>query len=78
MSITPLFLDDFKFDAETKRIMGVAFEMACAALKYANRPDVAHEAVAKRIIELAKNGMLNPDRLCERILDDLRKLPPRV
>jgi hypothetical protein len=58
--------------------MGVAFEITCAALKYANRPDVAYETVAKRIIELAQNGMLDPDRLCERVLDDLHKLPPRV
>ena len=74
MPITP-FLDGFKFEPETTRIVGVAFEMTCSALKYTSRPDVAHEAVAKRIIELAKNGVLNPDRLCERVLDDLRKLP---
>jgi hypothetical protein len=77
MAITP-FLDGFKFDPEAKRIMGVAFEMTCAALKYAKQPDVAHEAVARKIIELAKNGVLDPDRLCERVLDDLRKLPPRI
>ena len=69
---TPL-LDGFKFDPETKRIMGIAFEMICAALKYTNRPDIAHEALANRIIELAKNGVLDPDRLCERVLDDRRK-----
>ena len=73
-----LFLDEFKFDPEAKRIMGVAFEMTCAALKYTNRPDVAHEAVANRIVELAKNGVLDPDRLCERVLDDLRKLPSHL
>ena len=77
MPTTPL-LDDLKFDPEAKRIMGVAFEMTCAALKYTNRPDVAHVAVAKRIIELAKNGVLDPDRLCERVMDDLRKLPPHL
>jgi hypothetical protein len=77
MPITP-FLDGFKFDPEAKRIMGVAFEMTCAALKYANRSDVAHEAIANRIIELARNGMLDPDRLCERVLGDLRTLPPSV
>ncbi len=76
MPITPFF-DSFKFDPEAKRIMGVAFEMTCAALKYTNRPNVAHGAVANRIIELAKNGVLDPDRLCERVLDDVRKLPPR-
>jgi hypothetical protein len=73
--ITPL-LDGFKFDPETKRIMGIAFEMICAALKYTNRPDIAHEALANRTIELARNGVLDPDRLCERVLNDLRKLPP--
>jgi hypothetical protein len=77
MSIIP-FLDGFKFDPEAKRIMGVAFEMTCAALKYTSRPDLAHEAVARRIIVLAKNGVLDPDRLCERVLNDLRKLPPRL
>jgi hypothetical protein len=71
-------LDGFKFDPEAKRIMGIAFEMTCASLKYANQPDVAHEAVANRIIELAKNGMRDPDRLCERVMDDLRKLPPHL
>jgi hypothetical protein len=55
----------------------IAFEMICAALKYTNRPDIAHKALANRTIELAKNGVLDPDRLCERVLDDLRKLPPR-
>jgi hypothetical protein len=69
------FSDGFKFDPEARRVMIVAFEMTCAALKYTSRPDVAHEAVAKRIIELAKNGGRDPDRLCERVLDDLRKLP---
>ena len=71
-------MDGFRFDPETRRVMGVAFEMTCAALKYAKRPDIAQEAVANRIIELAKNGMFDPDRLCERVLDDLRKLPPRI
>ena len=49
-----------------------------AALKYTNRPDIAHEALANRTIELAKNGVLDPDRLCERVLDDLRNLPPHL
>jgi hypothetical protein len=58
--------------------MSVAFEMTCAALRYTKRPNIAHEAIANRIIELAKNGVRNPDRLCERVLDDLRNLPPHL
>ena len=65
------FLDGFKFDPEAKRVMGVAFEMTCAALKLADRADLATEIVAKRIIELAKQGEIDPDRLCERALIDL-------
>ena len=72
------FLEGFKFDPEARRVMSVAFEMTCAALRYTQRPDVAHETVTKRIIELAKNGVRNPDRLCERVLDDIRKLPPHL
>ena len=75
---TTKFLDGFEFDPEAKRIMGLAFEMTCAAIKYTSRPDVAREAVARKIVELAKNGVRNPDRLCERVLDDLRKLPPHL
>jgi hypothetical protein len=70
MPITP-YLDGFKCDPETKRVMGVAFEMTCAALKLSDRADLATEIVAKRIIELAKQGEIDPDRLCERALIDL-------
>jgi hypothetical protein len=72
MPITP-FLDGFKCDPETKRVMGVAFEMTRAALKLADRADLATEIVAKKIIELAKQGEIDPDRLCERALIDLRE-----
>jgi hypothetical protein len=59
------FLGNSKFDPETRRIMGVAFEMARVALNVADRGDLANEVIAKRIIELAKAGELNPDVLCE-------------
>jgi hypothetical protein len=75
---TTKFLDGFKFDPEARRAMGLAFEMTCAALRYTRRPEVVHEAVAKRIIELAKNGMRDPDRLCERVMHDVGKLPPHL
>ena len=77
MTITK-FLDGSKFNPEARRVMSVAFEMTCAALRYTKRPNIAHEAIANRIIELAKNGVRNPDRLCERVLDDLRNLPPHL
>jgi hypothetical protein len=70
MPITP-FLGDTKFDPETKRVMGVAFELAHIALGLSDRGDRANEMLAKRIIELAKAGERNPDILCEQALNPL-------
>ena len=52
---TPIreFLVGHKFDPETTRLMGVAFEIVLAALQLEGRSAVAHEAIAKRIIALA-------------------------
>jgi hypothetical protein len=71
MTIIP-YLDGFKFDRETKRIIGVAFEMTCAALRLTDRDDLLVAMVGKRIIELAREGKRNPELLCERALNDLR------
>ena len=54
------FLGDQTFDHETRRIMGVAFELAHAAL-VKDWGSYADAILAKRIIELAKGGELNPD-----------------
>jgi hypothetical protein len=52
--------------------MGVAFEMACVALRLSDRGDLANEIIARRIIELAKAGEHNPDFLCETVLKEFR------
>ena len=67
MPITP-FLDGHRFDPETKRIMGVAFEMARAALRLDDRSDALNKIVAENIIKLAQEGERDPDELCERTL----------
>ena len=55
MPITP-FLDGnaSKFDFETKRVMGVAFEMAC--VHFSVRSDFTHKVLATRIIALAERS----------------------
>jgi hypothetical protein len=63
------FLDTSEFDYETKRVMGAAFEMARAALQLGDQ-SILWERIAKRIIELAKTGELNPDVLCEAVLKE--------
>jgi hypothetical protein len=62
------FLGGEKFDPETMRIMGVGFEMARAAVKRDWGGLYASHRLAKRIIELAKDGERNPDVLCEQAL----------
>jgi hypothetical protein len=76
LPITP-FLDGLRVEPETKRVMGVAFEMARAALQLGS-DDPAMKILAKRIIDLAKEGVLDPNGLCEQALSDLRKPPPLV
>jgi hypothetical protein len=66
-------LDSSEFDPETRRVVGVAFEMARAALRLGEQDNVVNETVAKRIIALAKTGELNPDLLCESVLTEFRQ-----
>ena len=74
MPITP-FLDGEHFDAETKRVMGVAFEMALVALRLIGRGNLANEALAQKIIALAKAGERDPERLCEGALHEFGSPP---
>jgi hypothetical protein len=67
------FLNDIRFDRETTRVMGVAFEMTRVALGVADRLDQVNEIVAKTIMDLTKEGERNPDLLCERALKSLRE-----
>jgi hypothetical protein len=72
MPITP-FLNGDEVDPETRRVMGVAFEMARIALER-HCGDRADTILAGRIIALAKAGERNPDALCEHALNGLRSL----
>jgi hypothetical protein len=59
------YLDGRKFDGETIRQMGVAFEMALAALGFTpGCDDPIRKTLAESIIELAQHGERDPDRLC--------------
>jgi hypothetical protein len=74
MPITP-YLDGQSFDPETIRVMGIAFEMTRVALRIEDRTDPVVEIITKRIIELAKEGERNVDRLCDGALDSVRATP---
>jgi hypothetical protein len=60
------YLQGHRFDAETTRILGVAFEMALVALQHADGLVApTRDAVAHKIMELAKAGERDPERLCD-------------
>jgi len=72
MPITQFFAGSY-FDPEATRVMGVAFDMAREALQLDDRRNLANERIAKKIIELAKAGELNPELLCESVLREFRQ-----
>lgn len=61
-------LNGRKFDGETIRVMGLAFEMTLISLRLVDRGDIANDVVAHKIFELAKAGERDPERLCETVL----------
>ena len=75
MSINP-YLNGVRFDPEARRVMGVALELVCIALHTGDCDDHVKQAIADKIIALAKAGERNPDILCERVLEEIRRPPP--
>jgi hypothetical protein len=71
MPIRP-FLNGEKFDEETTRVLGVAFELTCIALRVGDCADDVKQAIANKIIALAKSGERGPAVLCEQVLKDIR------
>jgi hypothetical protein len=67
------YLDGHKFDAETIRVLGIAFEMARVAMRLADRGDLANQVLADKIIELAKAGERDPERLCDGVVVAFRR-----
>ena len=59
MPITP-FLNGRRIDTEDRRILGVAFEMVCIALRISESDDDVKQAVATKIIDLARRGNAIP------------------
>ena len=72
MPITP-YLNGARFDPGTKRVLGIAFELVCVALRIGDCDDDVKQAIATKLIELVKAGERNPDLLCERVLDEIRE-----
>ena len=66
MTVIPI--QDIFFDDEATVAMGTAFDQACVALRHFTREREVRELIAKRIIEAARNGELDPFRLLSRAI----------
>ncbi|HVI65327.1 MAG TPA: hypothetical protein VM910_22495 [Bradyrhizobium sp.] len=64
---------DHSFGPEDIARLSAAFETALGKLGLVDRKDPATTAVAKLIIELAKEGERDPERLCALALKQLSK-----
>ena len=80
------YLDGERFDPETTRLLGIAFEFAIQALHNWGVVDPPREAIARAIIGFARAGERDPERLCDLALEacsipiitDPSPLPPPV
>jgi hypothetical protein len=72
MPIRP-FLNGRRFDPETLRVLGVAFVQVCIALRVGDCDHDVKQAIADKVIAGAGAGERNPDILCERVLEDIRR-----
>jgi hypothetical protein len=67
------YLDGERFDPETTRLLGIAFETAIQALHNWGVDDPPREAIARAIIDFAKAGERDPERLCDLALEACSK-----
>ena len=63
---------DAVFDPEEVYALAAAFEEICRAMNLPEAAMVPREVVAMRVIELAREGVLEPTLLRERVLDEVR------
>jgi hypothetical protein len=75
MPLRLILQNDHAFGPDEIAVLISAFEGALTKLGLVDRTDAATEIVAHRIIELAKRGERDPDRLCERALSALAASP---
>jgi hypothetical protein len=62
------FLKDGSFDPDTTRAMGEAFDKARKLLHDRGQPAMVQEIIAKRIIDIARTGERDPEKMCKQAL----------
>jgi hypothetical protein len=64
-------IEDQIFEPDLIEAIRLAFQWACEALRLQGTSDAFTEIVATKIIELAKAGEVDPERLCSKVLSGL-------
>lgn len=70
MPIRPYLADKAAFGPDTIAAMSKAFEEACIALGVFAGDEKGREIVATRIIDLARNGLVDPNALRDRVISE--------
>lgn len=65
------YASDVQLDSDTQRVLGLAMELTCLALRTRDCADDVKRAIAAKIIELAKSGERNPEILAEQALKEI-------
>jgi hypothetical protein len=61
------------FDEDTTTLMGAAFDASCKELHDTGQPGIVYEVMANRIIEAARSGERNPEKLRQAALAGLER-----
>jgi hypothetical protein len=56
------------FEPEATAAMAKAFDKLCLTISPTEHADVLREIIAKRIVELARQGSTDPEALCAQVL----------
>jgi hypothetical protein len=73
MPIRQYLRDDAAFEPEAIQAMSDALERTCAAL-HVNGHAVDRDIIATRIIDLARNGVIDAKALSDRVIDEANAL----
>ena len=76
MPLTP-YLKGAVFDPKAIEIMNLAFTAVRESLQLPAGDDPKAQLAARKIIDLARTGERDPERLCELVLLDLKSGEPR-
>jgi CO/xanthine dehydrogenase Mo-binding subunit len=70
-TILPFLRDPAVFEPETTQAMATAFDEVCRALKLTESAINEREAIASKIVDLARRGERSSRALIERVLRDI-------